>query len=336
MAKGTPTARTRRFQEQQKSQEKKSANSSSSTTIGNDVFPSPPISPVTQAEGAQRAFSLARVLHQSLLHTATPGTHPHDLLINMAPVLFDCSEWYRESEARNIALQTQLDDINSKVITQAAEILQLQDLLKKSQEKSEFYRRQAVQADLVPPRRRCRLVSSDADNVLTPDELYQQLLWARDDIQVRDRALERLKVQHTQLQASFEQVLTSSSELLALHVTLLEQHLQLQARLKVSASAVTHYRKQFLEYRTKLDAQMQADSQLQETCAKYDKLTEQTSKEDSILKPLIDKVFQVPDYYRVIYGRNGSTIHLDVLETFLAPLFKCRPHLQPLHYKQCY
>ena len=93
------------------------------------------------------------------------------LLINLAPVLFDCSEWYRESEARNTALQTQLDDINSKLIPQAAEILQLQDLLKKSQEASDFYRQHALQADLVPPRRRCRLVCSDADNVLTPDEL---------------------------------------------------------------------------------------------------------------------------------------------------------------------
>ena len=199
MTKGSPTARTRRFQEQQKSQEKKSSPSSASTATGNDVFPSPPISPITQAEGAQRAFALARVLHQSLLHTVTPGTHPHDLLINLAPVLFDCSEWFRESEARNTALQTQLDDINSKVIAQAADILQLQDLLKTSQEKTEFYRRQAAQADLVPPRRRCRLVSSDADNALSPDELYQQLLWARDDIQVRDSVLERLTVQHTQL-----------------------------------------------------------------------------------------------------------------------------------------
>ena len=80
------------------------------------------------------------MLHQSLLNAATPGTHSHDLLINLAPVLFDCSEWYRESEARNTALQTQLDDINSKLIAQAAEILQMQDLLKKSQEKSEFHR----------------------------------------------------------------------------------------------------------------------------------------------------------------------------------------------------
>ena len=105
----------------------------------------------------------------------------------------------------------------------------MQDLLTKSQEAQEFYRWQALPADMVPPRRRHRFVSSEADNALTPEQLYQQLLLARDDIQVRDRALERLQVQHTQLQASFEHVLTSSSELLALHVTLLEQHLQLQA-----------------------------------------------------------------------------------------------------------
>ena len=126
-------------------------------------------------------------------------------------------------------------------------------------------------------------------------------------------------------------MLTSSSELLALHVTLLEQHLQLQARIKVSASAVTHYRNQFLENRTKLDAQLtlfqQADSQLQETSAKYAMLTEQTSKEDSILIPLIDKVFPA-------FNPFGSHIHIDTLENFLSPLFKCRPHLQPRHYNQ--
>ena len=81
MAKGIPTDRSRRYKA---NQEKKS---SSPATTGNDVFPSPPISPITQAEGAERAFSLARILIQSLLHTATPGTHPHDLLINLAPAL---------------------------------------------------------------------------------------------------------------------------------------------------------------------------------------------------------------------------------------------------------
>ena len=138
----------------------------------------------------------------------------------MGYYIYDCCQWYNEEHDRNTGSRNNLMMPNSKVIAQAAEILQLQDLLKKSQEKSEFYRQQAVQADLIIPRRRCCLVSSDADHALMPDDLYQQLVWARDDIQVRDSALERLKDQHTQLQASFEHVLTSSSELLTLHVTL--------------------------------------------------------------------------------------------------------------------
>jgi hypothetical protein len=316
MTKG-PTDRSRRFKE---NREKKSTKT---PTSGNDVFPSPPISPITQAEGAQRAFALARVLLQSLLHIATPGTHPHDLLINLAPVLSDCSEWYRESEARNSSLQQQLDDINSKELAHAAEILQLQDLLAKSREQTDFYRQHAMQADLVPLRRRCRLVPSDADHVLTPDELYQQFLWARDDIQVRDRALARLQAQHTQLKVSFEQVLTSSSELLALHVTLLEQHMQLQARLQVSASAVTHYRNQFLEYRTKLDAQLTSSQQLEEKCAKYDKLADQVSKEDSLFKEMVaSQVYcDVPTNYGG-YREN-------VRKYYTADLRRLRPHLWP-------
>lgn len=103
-----------------------------------------------------------------------------------------------------LPFETQLDDIRPEVIAQTTKILQLQDIFEKSLEKTEFYRRQAAQADLVPSRRRYRLVSSDADNILTPDELFQQLVLARDDIQVRNRALERLQVQHTQRQASFE------------------------------------------------------------------------------------------------------------------------------------
>ena len=266
------------------------------------------------------------MLHQSLLHTVTPGTHPHDLLINLAPVLFDCSEWFRESEARNTALQTQLDDINSKVIAQAADILQLQDLLKTSQEKTEFYRRQAAQADLVPPRRRCRLVSSDADNALSPDELYQQLLWARDDIQVRDRVLERLQVQHTQLQASFEQVLTSSSELLALHVTLLEQNLLLQVRLKVSASAVTHYRNQFLEYRTTTTEQLAtSQAQLQELQAKYDQLAAQVTQEDPLVQSIVAHGFR-----KFQCNAWGYSDYADSrLHTLSDQLLVFRPHLKP-------
>ena len=126
MAKGTPTDRSRRFKA---NQEKKSSTPSN---LGNDVFPSPPLSPITQAEGALRAFATVRVLHQSLLHASSPGNHSYDLLQLMGPYIYDCCQWYNEEHDRNTALQKQLDDANSKVIAQAAEILQLQDLLKKS------------------------------------------------------------------------------------------------------------------------------------------------------------------------------------------------------------
>ncbi len=66
----------------------------------------------------------------------------------MGPYIYDCCQWYNEEHDSNTAFQKQLDDANSRVIAQAAEILQLQDLLKNSQEKSEFYRQQVVQADL--------------------------------------------------------------------------------------------------------------------------------------------------------------------------------------------
>lgn len=319
MAKGTPTDRSRRFKA---NQEKKSSTPSN---LGNDAFPSPPLSPITQAEGAQRAFATVRVLHQSLLHAASPGTHPHDLLQVMGSYLYDCSQWYNEEHDRNTALQKQLDDANSKFIAQDAEILQVQDLLKKSQEKSEFYRQQAVQADLVTPRRRCRIVSSDADNVLTPDELYPQLLWARDDIQVRDRALARLKVQHTELQASFEQVLTSSSALLTLHVTLLEHHLHLQARLKVSASAVTHYRNQFLEYRTTTAEQLSlSQAQLQELQAKSDQLAASVPQDDSVLKALISEI--------IPYANSAFLDPDRHLRRFIGQLLLLRPNLRPQNY----
>ncbi len=149
-----------------------------------------------------------RVLHQALLHAASPGTHPYDLLQVMASYLSDCSQWYNEEHACNTALQRQLDDVNSKIIAQDAEILKLQDSdwFHKCRETIEFYRKQAEQANLVPPRRRHRFVSSDADNALTPDQLYQQLLLARDDIQVRDCALERLQLRQTHLESSLEQI----------------------------------------------------------------------------------------------------------------------------------
>ena len=97
------------------------------------------------------------------------------------------------------------------------------------------------------------------------------MLFARDDIQDHDRALEKLQFQKTQLELSFEQILTSSSEILSLHVTLLDQHLDLQARHRASVSA--------------LDT---SQAQLQEIQATYDKLAAQVSEEDPLLKDLYD------------------------------------------------
>jgi hypothetical protein len=123
------------------------ARKTTSSSSSNDVLPlliSILEKPTTQAEGAQRAFSTVRVLQQSLLHAASPGTHPYDLLQVMASYIFDCSEWYRESEVRKHSLQQQLDDSNAKLLeqfnVQNAEILNLQEQLKKSQAAQDFYR----------------------------------------------------------------------------------------------------------------------------------------------------------------------------------------------------
>jgi hypothetical protein len=60
----------------------------------------------------------------------------------------------------------------------------LQEQLKKSQAAQEFYCKQAMQADLVPPRRRCHFVSPDADMNLSPTQIYQQLILACNDIPI--------------------------------------------------------------------------------------------------------------------------------------------------------
>ena len=103
--------------------------------------------------------------------------------------------------SRNHILQQQLDDSNSKLLeqfnVQNAAILNLQEQLKKSQAAQDFYRQQTLQADVVPPRRRYRFVPTDNGLAISPAEIYQHLLLARDDIQVRDRALERLQLKLT-------------------------------------------------------------------------------------------------------------------------------------------
>ena len=114
MANGVPTARSQRYKATHKAKE---STISSPPTSSNDALPlliSISEKPITQADGEQRAFSTVRVLHQSLLHATSPGTHPYDLLQVMASYIFYCSEWYRESEVRNLTLQQQLDDSNAK------------------------------------------------------------------------------------------------------------------------------------------------------------------------------------------------------------------------------
>jgi hypothetical protein len=181
MAKGVPTARSQHYKATHKTKEKIISTSPPSS---NDVLPlliSISEKPITHAEGAQRAFSTVRVLHQSLLHAASPGTHPYDLLQVMASYIFDCSEWYRECEVRNHILQNQLDDSNAKLLEQFnvhnAEILNLQEQLKKSQAAQDFYRRQALQADMVPPPRRYCFVPTDNDLALSPAQIYQHCFW---------------------------------------------------------------------------------------------------------------------------------------------------------------
>jgi hypothetical protein len=57
----------------------------------------------------------------------------------------------------------------------------------------------------------CRFVSPDADLDLSPTQIYQQLILASNDIQIRDHALEQLQLQLTQLTTTVDQLLTSSA-----------------------------------------------------------------------------------------------------------------------------
>jgi hypothetical protein len=149
------------------------------------------------------------------------------------------------------------------------------------------------------------MISSAEDDALSPEQLYQQLLWARDDIQLRDSTLHRLQLKHAALETSFEQVLTSSSELLGLHAALLEQHLDLNARQQECASALSSCQTKLLA----ADHQFQQSAaQLLETRAKYDKLAAQLQQEDDIVRSsLLD-----------IYSHH-----------FAKRFFETRPHLRP-------
>jgi hypothetical protein len=218
-------------------------------------------------------------------------------------------------------LQQQLDDSNAKLLAQFevqnAEILKIADQLKKTQAGSDFYRAQAIQAGVVPSIRRSRPISSD-NEPLTQEQQSQKLSLAYTDIQVRDFALEQLQLQNTLLKSSIDQVLTSSAETLSLHVSLLEKHMQLQARLKVFSSAVQHYRNQILEHRTTTDVQLSmCTAHLQELQAKFDKLAAHVSEENPLLKELYD-------HFGGQLGGDYPTKHLDSVGEQLC---KLRPYL---------
>ena len=93
---------------------------------------------------------------------------------------------------------------------------------------------------MVPPRRRRRFVPSEADDALPHEQLRQQLYLAREDIQVRDRALALCQLKQTELEKSIEQTFTSSADSFALHLTLLKQHLDCHVRQWTDIKSVNH------------------------------------------------------------------------------------------------
>ena len=178
----------------------------------------------------------------------------------------------------------QLNELNSKMRVQDSDILNLLDQLKKCQAAQDFYRQQALKADKVTPCSRCPFVSSAADIALSPAQHHQYLLLASDDIQVRNNTLDRLHLKHTHLQNSFEQVLTSSSELLALHVSLLEHHLDLYARQQECDSSFSLCQTKLLAADIRFK---QTESQLLKQRAWYDNIVSQVTYEDLILKRIV-------------------------------------------------
>jgi hypothetical protein len=332
MTKGKPNARSQGYKAIRKLQDKLA----SPKIFGNDDIPSPIYPTITPDDGAQRLIDTINVLLQSLDLVVSPNPHGHALVKLVGRNISDFVQMYQNAEKSTIVLQQQLDDANAKLLAQFevqnAEILKLEDQLKKSQAVSDFYREQAVKAGVVPSLRRSHSISSDNDH-LTKEQLLLQLSLASTDLQVRDFALEQLQLQNTAVKSSLDQVLTSSSELLTLHVTLLEQHLQLQARLKVSTSAVTHYRNQFLEYSNKLDAQLllsqQTSFQLQETGTKYDKLLAQVTKEDPILRSIVAHGFRAQNYHQLGYSHYGPEYIDKHLHTLSGQLLVFRPDLRP-------
>ena len=131
-----------------------------------------------------------------------------------------------------------------------------------------------------------------------------------------------MQLQNTELKRSLDQVLNSSSETLALHVALFDQHVQLIARLHVSNSAVKHYRTQFLESRTTAD---QVSAQLQAVQAKHDKLAAQISAGDSLFTEMVNS--QIYCDIKVFHAYGGY--HQTVRKSYTDDLRRLRPYLWP-------
>jgi hypothetical protein len=164
--KGMPTTRSQSYKAILKIQDK---IKSTLTTSVNDVIPSIISTPITQDDGAQPIIDTIHVLLHSLGRLVSPSEHA--LVKLLGQNISDCVRLYQEAHNHNIVLQ-QLGVSSAKLLAQLeiqnAEILQLDDQLKKSQAVSDFYREQAMKAGVVPSPCRISLISSD-DEHLTMD-----------------------------------------------------------------------------------------------------------------------------------------------------------------------
>ena len=150
-----------------------------------------------------------------------PNTNFYDMLEVVSSFFTDCEKFYHDARNQSVSCQQQLDEVNAKLLAQFeiqnAEILKLQDELEQNKIKSNFYRQQAAQADMIPPHRRRRTVHSVDNLALSPDQLYQQVLFDRDALAHRDAEIQRLQLQ----------VLTVSADLAELRISTFEQHFDL-------------------------------------------------------------------------------------------------------------
>jgi hypothetical protein len=222
VSKGKTTARSQRYKANQKLLQEQAR--SLPTTTGSAALPPPsPVldQPVTTDDAELRAFTSVRLLLQAMVISTRPNTNIYDMLQVVSSFFTDCEQSFHEARARTVSVLQQLDEVNAKLLAnfevQNAEILKLQDELEQRTIKSDFYRQQAAQADMIPPQRRRRTVHSVYNLTLSPDQLYQQVLFDRDALAHRDAEIQRLQLQ----------VLTVSADLAELRISTFEQHFDL-------------------------------------------------------------------------------------------------------------